>query len=162
MLALGLTVDLPSRGRPALRAVLLGDNHPQSATPTLPDISLVGTFDVPTIEEDWATQLKDIAEAVTARMQTLRPDIVVVRRADQGRQASNGDGPRIRLLATGAVTAAARILVPRTTLRTGKECGSAYGGSKEDVDGAAQTLVSAARQVPAAAAAIAGLFADRG
>lgn len=123
---------------------------------------MIETFDVTAIDEDRATQLKEFAEAVTARIQTLNPDIVVVRRADQGRQANNGDGPRIRLLVEGAVTAAARILVPQTTLRNGKECGSAFGGSKEDVDTAAQALSSVPRRVPATAAAIAGLMADRG
>lgn len=66
----------------------------------------------------------------------------------------------MRLLGTGALTAAARLLVVRTALRTGKECGAAYGGGKANVDADAGTLV-AKMYVPAAAAAMAGLVADR-
>jgi hypothetical protein len=160
MRALGLAVELPKAGRPALRAVLLEDGLPPTAVPTLADISVAETFEVPTSDDDRAVQLMDLAEAVSGRIRTLHPDLVVVRRADQPPRASNAEGPRVRLLATGAVTAAARLLVVRTTLRTGKECGAAYGGGKNSVDTDAATLVGGTL-VAAAAAALSGLVADR-
>src|SRR3954465_11776413 len=58
MRALGLAVDMPQRNRPAMRAVLLEDPHPAGRRPTLADISVVVTFEVPTADEDRATQLK--------------------------------------------------------------------------------------------------------
>jgi hypothetical protein len=161
MLALGLTVDLPTPKRPVLRAVLLSDPYDGSQTPSLGEISTSEVFDVPAFDEDWAIFCRDFAETVSGRTRTLKPDIVVVRRADIGKTASNRDGPRIRLVATGAVTAAARILVQKTHLRTGAACGQVCGKSKPDLDAEAGTLVSKAAQVPAAAAALSGLLADR-
>lgn len=161
MLALGLTVDVPTPKRPVLRAVLLSDPFDNSQVPSLGDVSVSEAFDVPAFDEDWAVFCRDFAEAVSGRIRTLKPDIVVVRRADIGRTASNRDGPRVRLVATGAVTAAARILVQKTYLRTGAACGQACGKSKPDLDADAGTLVSKAAQVPAAAAALCGLLADR-
>jgi hypothetical protein len=160
MRALGLAVELPKTNRPSLRAVLLEDSLRAGDVPTLADMSLVEVFEVPTADEDRATQLADLAEALSGRIRTLKPDLVVVRRADIPPKASNTEGPRVRLLGTGAVTAAARLLVVQTSLRTGKECGAAYGGGKANVDTDAETLV-AKTYVAAAAAAMAGLVADR-
>jgi hypothetical protein len=162
MLAMGLAIDMPAKNRPALRAVLLRDPHPSATAPALTEVTVEDIFEVPTASsEDRATQLKDLAETASGRIRTLRPDIVVVRRADWSRMSSNQDGPRIRLMATGAVAAAARLLVPRTTIRDGRECGVAYGANKESVDKDASTLV-VARLREAAAAALSGLIADRG
>ena len=160
MRALGLAVELPSPNRPSLRAVLLEDALPATSIPTLADIAVVDLFEVTTPDEGRALQLMDLAEAASGRIRSLIPDIVVVRRADMPPRPSNADGPRVRLLATGAVTAAARILVVKTTLRTGKECGAAYGAKKNDVDVDAATLVDR-KMVAAAAAALCGLVADR-
>jgi hypothetical protein len=160
MRALGLTIDMPAKNRPALRAVLLSDPHPVDTTPSLADMTVVTTFELPTADEDRAKQLKDLAETVSGRIRTLNPDIVVVRRADRPQRASNQEGPRIRLMATGAIAAAARLLVPRTSIRDGKQCGEAYGANKAKIDADASTLVPERLQ-EAAAAALAGLVADR-
>jgi hypothetical protein len=151
---------MPTPKRPTLRAVLLDDGLPSTSPPVLTNMVVVDSFEVPTQDHDRAEQLMDLAEAVSGRIRSLKPDIVVVRRADMPPRASNTDGPRIRLLATGAVTSAARSLVVKTTLRTGKECGAAYGGNKDGVDADAATLV-ATNLVAAAAAALCGLIADR-
>ena len=151
---------MPTPKRPTLRAVLLDDGLPSASPPSLTHMTVVEVFEVPTPDHDRAEQLMDLAEAVSGRIRSLKPEIVVVRRADMPPRASNTDGPRIRLLATGAVTAAARALVVKTTLRTGKECGTAYQGSKESLDADAATLVPA-NLVAAAAAALSGLAADR-
>jgi hypothetical protein len=87
--------------------------------------------------------------------------LVVIRRADPPPRPNNKDGPRFRLLASGAVTAAARLLVTNTTVRTGKECADAYGSSKESLDTDAKTLVTKDAHVEAAAAALSGLVANR-
>ena len=161
MRALGLAIDMPAKNRPALRAVLLSDPQPASTTPSLAEVTVEDTFELPTADEDRAKQLKDMAETVSARIRTLRPDIVVIRRADWSSRSSNQEGPRIRLMATGAVAAAARLLVPRTTIRDGKECGVAYGADKPRVDADASTLVTNIKLRDATAAALAGLVADR-
>lgn len=161
MLALGLTVDVPTPKRPVLRAVLLSDPFGSSQVPSLAQVSLSDSFDVPAFDDDWAVFCRDFAEAVSGRIRTLEPDIVVVRRADIGARASNLDGPRVRLVATGAVTGAARILVANTHLRTGAACGQACGKTKANLDADAKTLVSKAPHVQAAAAALSGLLGDR-
>src|SRR5690242_3155256 len=74
MRALGLVVDMPRPNRPALRAVLLEDSLPANTTPTLTDIQVVTTFEVPTDDDERATQLKDLAETASARIRTLQPD----------------------------------------------------------------------------------------
>ncbi len=160
VLAMGLAIDMPARNRPALRAVLLSDPHPPGTTPLLADVTVVETFELPTADDDRATQLRDLAETASARIRTLSPDMVVIRRADWSNRTGKQEGPRIRLMATGAVAAAARLLVVRTTIRDGKECGEAYGANKETVNADASTLVNN-RLREAAAAALAGLIADR-
>ena len=89
MLALGLTVEMPSPKRPSLLAVLLRDTLPPTATPTLGDIVLVDSFEAPTIEDNWAIQLRDLSKATSGRVSSLKPDIIVVRRADISPRASN-------------------------------------------------------------------------
>jgi hypothetical protein len=160
MRALGLAVELPSPNRPTLRAVVLSDANPPGSPPSLADISVEEFFEVTTAETVIEVQLRDMSEAISGRIRGLDVDLVVVRRADMPPKSSNADGPRKRLLGTGAVTAAARLLVDRTRLRNGKECGAAYGSNKEGVDADAKTLVPA-KFVSAAAAALAGLHADR-
>jgi len=128
---------------------------------TSADIRMVTEFEVSTMSDELPNQLAEVSRAVTGRIQSLEPEFVVVRRADMPPRASNADGPRVRLLMTGAVVAASRLLIDRTRLRTGRECGSAYGKDKATVDEAAGHLVSNRRLVEAAAAALSGLVADR-
>ena len=160
MLSLGLTVDLPSPKRPVLRAVLLSDGLPAGVVPRLDDISLLDEFDVATYDDDWAVFCKDFAETVSGRIRSIQPDVVIVRRADMARKASNLDGPRIRLVASGAVTAAAKILIPKTHLLTGKAC-AVYGKPKDQLDQDAARFPSKTARVSAAAAALTGIHANR-
>jgi len=161
MRTLGLAVDLPARGRRAVRAVLLVDQLPAGVAPSLSDVQVELEFELPTVVGSIVEQVAELSKAVSGRLQSLRPDVVVLRRADQSMRPSNGDGPRMRLLVEGAVLAAARLEIERTVLRNGKECGAAYGGGKDAVDADAATLVSKKSLIEAAAAALSGLVADR-
>ncbi|SEQ78857.1 hypothetical protein SAMN05444745_1116 [Arthrobacter sp. OV608] len=161
MRALGLCIDIPASKKPTVRAVVLQDSLPADQVPTLSDVIPADCFEVVSTSSDLAGQLKELSAAITGRIESLRPDIVVVRRADRPPKASNQDGPRFRLMSEGAVAAAARMLVGKTTIRTGKECGRAYGTSKSDVEVDAATLVAKRQLFPAAAAALCGLVADR-
>ncbi|WP_284753185.1 hypothetical protein [Arthrobacter sp. efr-133-R2A-120] len=124
-------------------------------------MTFVDFFEVAVTSVDLAEQLKELSVAVTGRLESLRPDIVVVRRADRPPKASNQDGPRFRLMSEGAIAAAARTLVVKTRVRTGKECGAAYGAKKADVEVDAAAFVGKRQLLPAAAAALCGLLADR-
>ena len=129
--------------------------------PTTDDVVVKDTFDVPSSDEDIATQLKELSDALRGRIRTLDPDTVVVRRADIPPRPTNQEGPRIRLMAEGAIIASARSLVEQTIVRTGKECGAAYGTTKSEVDASAAGLLATTKQIPAAAAALSGLMGDR-
>ncbi|MDY7556111.1 hypothetical protein [Cryobacterium sp. 10C3] len=124
-------------------------------------MTVTDTFEVAATGSDLADQLKELSHAVTGRVESLKPDIVVIRRADRSPRPSNLDGPRLRLMFEGAVTAAARSLISCTTIRTGKECGAAYGKSKADMDFDAETLATKKPLISAVAAAMCGLVADR-
>jgi hypothetical protein len=131
--AAGLAVEIPSRGRPTTRLVVLDD---ATGSPVI-----VSSETVPGRDGDLATQLHDVSEAVKSRLQGLAVDRVVVRRADRPPRASNGEGPRLRLLTEGAVTSAARSVVVDTRIGTGKETGSWFGSNKPSVDHASSSLL---------------------
>ncbi|MFF2389383.1 hypothetical protein [Agromyces sp. NPDC058104] len=149
MRVLGLAVDYNKR--PTLRAVLLDRSEADQS------IHLETKFEVPASDgDDLATQLNELATAISARVSSLKPDAVILRRADRPARPSNQDGPRFRLMAEGAVVSAVRAIVQDTFVRNGKECGQAFGADKAGVDAAAAKHVTAA-MVPACAAALSGL-----
>ena len=148
----GLAVDVPAPNRPATRVVVIDSSDPSR-------VMASDTFSGDDVE--LAIQLHDAAEAVRSRLQGLQVDRVVVRRADRPPRASNLEGPRLRLLTEGAVTAAARSVIVHTTIGTGKDTGAWHGTNKSTVDAAAAAILTAAglsdAYLEAAAAALAGL-----
>lgn len=153
MRVVGISIDSPSRGRPAVRLVVVDDSggHPVIEV----------AEDYPSNAADVAVQLHDAGEAVRSRLNAQRVERVVVRRADKPPVASNADGPRLRLLMEGAVTGAARSVIVDTRLGTGAETGRWHGSSKATVDAeAAQVLATHGlhqRYLEATAAALAAL-----
>lgn len=149
----GIAVDIPRRGRPVARLVVIDDASGSALIDNVADFTSDDT--------DLATQAHDIAEAVRSRLRGVSVDRVVVRRADRPPRASNTEGPRIRLVIEGAITGAARGTVTDTRIGTGRELGSRFGSSKAALDTAASTVVTSAnkdaRFVEAAAAALAAL-----
>jgi hypothetical protein len=129
----GISVDVPSPGRPTTRLVVVDGS-------TGPAIETSETF--PTDDVDLATQLHDMAQAVRSRLDGLRVERVVVRRADRSPRASNNEGPRLRLLTEGAIISAARSIVVYTRVGTGKDTGAWYGSNKAGIDAAAAQLVA--------------------
>lgn len=160
MRVLGLDVDLPKPMHPVVRAVLLEDGLTSQQGPDRAQVQVVDDFDLPSAETDWSGICRDLASQVAARVSSLRPDVVVVRRADMPPRPSNKDGPRLALVVVGAVTAAAHQHVAKTRIRTGVACAQTYGVSKNDIDAEGEKLVSKAR-ARAAAAALSGMWADR-
>jgi len=88
-------------------------------------------------------QLFDLSEAAGSRLSALEPDRVAVCRADFPPRSSRTDGPKLRLLAEGAITAAAYAVVPNTYLGTGHDVGMWDGRGKEALMAAARSLVQA-------------------
>lgn len=149
----GVAVDVPSSGRPAARLVVATDAGGG------PAIEVVGDF--PGDDVELPVQLHDGAEALRSRLEGLVVDRVVVRRADRPPRATNAEGPKLRLLMEGALTAAARSVVVDTRIGTGKDTGTWYGSNKAAVDAAADRLLKAVSLHPryrdATSAALAGL-----
>jgi len=160
-MALGLTVMLPTPSRPVVRAALLRDPFGAGQVPTLADVTVDPEFDLTTTESRWERMSGQFYTDVSGRVSTLQPDIVVVRRADFHRGRGNADGPRLRLVIEGAITAAAIGHVRNTHLRTGSECARLYGQDKDVMDAHGKDLVTTKSRAEAAAAALSGLFANR-
>lgn len=129
----GISVDVPSRGRPTTRLVVLDG----SSGVTIETAETFTSDDV-----DLATQLHDMAEALRSRLHGLQVVRAVVRRADRPPRASNTEGPRLRLLMEGAVASAARSVVVYTRVGTGKDTGAWYGSNKAGVDTSSTLLLS--------------------
>jgi hypothetical protein len=151
--AAGIAVDFPSRGRPTARLVVMIDS---AAGPTVEGHEAFTSDDV-----DLATQLHDMAEAVRSRLTGVGVDRALVRRADQPPQASKKEGPRLRLLAEGAVISAARSVVVDTRVGTGRDTGAWYGSNKATLDADAKQVANGHRLArayeEATAAALAAL-----
>lgn len=159
---MGLAVEMPTRGRPVVRVVVLQDPHGPADAPVLSDVTKLDAFDLTTTEDEWSRIASHFFQAASGRISTLSPDIVVVRRADVYLRGRLGDGPRLRLVVEGAITAAAAAHVaPNTHLRTGSDCATRYGQDKATMDADGLALVQRNSHAEAAAAALSGLFGNR-
>jgi hypothetical protein len=149
----GIAVDVPASGRPTGRLVVLTDASGTAVVEV--------TADLPGDAVPLPTQLHDAAEALRSRLTGLAVDRAVIRRADQPPRATNKEGPRLRLLMEGALTAAARGVVVDTRIGTGKDTGTWFGSSKAGVDAEADRVLAAnsspSRFRHATSAALAGL-----
>ena len=159
MRVLGLATRVEKK-RATVHAVVLDDGLDDTNRFDLDEVCVVEEFDIPVDEDELAAQLGDAGANIAGRSGSLSPDRVIIRRADRPARPSNMEGPRVRLLVDGALTASAQRVVPDTVLRAGKECGAAYGVSKDELDEIAGSIV-AARRKEAAAAALSGLAEGR-
>lgn len=159
MKALGISTRIDKK-RATVHAVLLDDGAGDDAPFDVASVRVIDEFDIPVDEDNLATQLGDAGETIAGRVRSLQPDRIVVRRADRPMKPSNMEGPRTRLLVDGALTASAQRVVADTALRSGKDCASAYGVSKDELDALAAT-VATARRKEATAAALSGIAEGR-
>ena len=118
--------------------------------------ALIEVFDLTSTNDGVPDQLRDLATGLRSRLVGLKPDRVVVRRADIPPKPSKHEGPRLRLLAEGALTAAARDEVGDVLIGTGKELAARVPMKKAALEAHAEAALSGA-PVEAAAAALAGL-----
>ena len=140
---------MASKGRPAAHVVLL--DGAWGAVTEGPSIELTSNKD------DLATILHDLGSGLTSYLSGANADRVVVRRADQAKVASNREGPRLRLLAEGALVGAARSQVNDVLVLSGKELADrCRAASKADLDSAAASQAPGSAK-EAAAAALSGL-----
>lgn len=139
---------LTAKSRPTAKVVVLEGGY---ITPTLVD-----HFDLTSTEDEVPDQLHHLADGVRSRIEGLRPDRVVIRRADVAPKASNMEGPRLRLLAEGALASAARDQMSDVVLATAKDLATRTPLKKAELDARAGALFSGV-PAEAAAAALSGL-----
>lgn len=159
MRAIGLAVSVSGK-RTTVAAVVLNDNTSPGAPFDEVAVTVEASFEVKADQTDVAVQLGDTAKNISGRLRALTPEVVVVRRADRPMKPSNQEGPRLRLLMEGAITGAAHEVIAETRIRNGKDCGSAFGASKDILDAAASSL-HGGRFKEATAAALSGLAEGR-
>ena len=113
---------------------------------------VIEEFPVTGDDTAWAAHVGNVATAVRGHAKSMKPDVVIVRRADQAPQGRNSDGPKLRLMIEGGIVAACLDVTSDVRVHTGKECGKARDASKDDLDTRASTLVAKAHSEAAAAA----------
>jgi hypothetical protein len=146
---MGVAVQMTAKQRPTAHVVVLEGSW---ASP-----SVVEAFDLTSVDEDKPTQLTRLAAGLRSRAKGLEPDRVVIRRADYFKVASSAEGPRMRLLAEGAMAAAAKEVVDDVLLLTGKDTATfSQAASKADLEAHAGAVLPGLH-VEAAGAALAGL-----
>lgn len=149
MRSAGIAVELPSRGRPKAAVVIVdGAVHAPN---------LVDAFDLTTDSDELSNAIHDIAANLRNRLQGLRVDRVVIRRADIPPRANNREGPRTRLLVEGGLVIGARDVVDDVILAVGRDVAGRVGRSKAQLDEDGASLTGGERS-GAAAAAISGLL----
>src|SRR3954451_16984153 len=102
MRTVGVSVHLPSRGRQSARVVVL-----EGAWGSPSELQ---SFELTSNNQDLPTILHDLGSGLRSHLTGHGADRVVIRRADT-QVASRKEGPRVRLLAEGALTGAARATV---------------------------------------------------
>jgi hypothetical protein len=153
MRTLGIAVHLPTKARPAARCVVLDV--------TDASVALVEAFELASIRAPVPEQLRDMAVAARSRAQSLAVGAVWVRRADVPPRPSKAEGPKVRLLCEGAVTACVHEVVASVAVGDGKEIGATLGMSKLQADRRGSDLVSGGGgEAAAAALAAARRFGD--
>lgn len=159
MRAIGMAVRVTKK-RMTVAAVVLDDQSSSSKDFDLHMVSVETSFEVKGDQSNLAAQLGDAAKSISGRLRSLRPDVAVVRRADRPMKSPNTEGPRLRLLMDGAITAASHEIIPNTVIRDGKDCGAAYGLLKAELDAIAKGI-QGGKFTEATAAALSALAENR-
>lgn len=101
-------------------------------------------FEITNDQADLTTRLFDMAENIRTKVDTVDPDRVAIRRADFPPAQSRKEAPKVRLLAEGALTSAARSKCIHTYLGTGKDIGQWCASDKDTVEAEAKLAVTTA------------------
>ena len=111
-------------------------------------------FPVTTQAADVVSQIHELAASISNRVIGLKPERVMVQRADFFRMASNQDGPRIRLMPEGAIASAVRSKVPDTRCLVGRDVATEAGVNKDTLRAEAATVIADDDYVDATCAAL--------
>lgn len=104
------------------------------------EILIGSTFEHVPRGDSTAEIVGDLGMVFASRVGGLNPDVVVVRRAERTQGLSRREGPKLRLLAEGAVVHAAASVGVRVVLLSGQELAQKAGTNKQAMDDAAESL----------------------
>lgn len=141
---------MASKGRPSAAVVTLDGSWDSP--------SVGGSFQLTSGTDDLATQLFDLSRGLRSHLSGAAADRVVIRRADLPPTSSRKEGPRKRLLAEGALIAAAREHVERVIVKNGKELAEACPLSGKEALDAYAGRVAPGESDQAVASALVGLI----
>lgn len=150
MRSIGVCVRLTTKKRPTANVVVLEGTYVAPA--------VVETFELTSREGPVPIQLADLHNNLRSRLSGLKPDRVLVRRADHPFKPSNQEGPRLRLLAEGALVSAACAESDDVTLANGKDLATRAGAKDKATLDAAGAALASGHEANACAAALAGLI----
>ena len=149
MRSIGVCVRLTTKNRPTANVVVLEGTY---LTPTI-----IETCELTTSAAAVPIQLADLHNNLKSRLSGLQPDRVVVRRADHPKRASNQEGPRLRLLAEGALVTAACSETDDVVLANGKDLAARAGAKDKATLDLDATAIASGHATKACAAALSGL-----
>lgn len=115
-------------------------------------VEVVDHFPVIGNDAEWAVHVANVATAVRGHVQSMDPDVVILRRADQAPHGRKSDGPKLRLMVEGGIVAACLDVTSDVQVRTGAECGKLLGIPKKELDAKAERITSKAHREAASAA----------
>jgi hypothetical protein len=145
MHVVAVSVHMSTKGRPAARVIDV-----QGAWGSVTDVQ---SFELTSNKQDLATILYELASGLRSHLAGVGADRVVIRKADFFKISSRQEGPRLRLLAEGALAGAARGEVEDVLVLTGKELADrSRATSKANLEAEAERQISGIPVEPAAAA----------
>lgn len=134
-------------GRPRARVVVLDGSRSAPVD--------AEHFEATTQAADVVEQIHELAASISNRVLGLRPDRVMVQRADYFKIASNAEGPRTRLLAEGAIASAVRAKAPDTRCLVGRDVAIEAGVTKDALKAEAANVIAGDDYLDATCAALA-------
>lgn len=149
MRSVGVCVRLTTKKRPTANVVVLEGSY---AAPMV-----VETFELTSNEGPVPIQLADLHNSLRSHLAGLKPERVVIRRADHPFKPSNQEGPRLRLLAEGALVTAACAESDDVALENGKDLAARAGVKNKATLDADAASIASGHAKSACAAALAGL-----
>lgn len=111
--------------------------------PQGPDFKLTDRRELSYKGKEQPILLFDMSKALRTLLKEIQPSCVVIRQADQSRNAPRAGGLS-RLMAEGALAAAAAGVEPNTRLLTGAQCARVLDMTKEDALNSAKAGAKAA------------------
>ena len=107
------------------------------------------------MEETLAEQVKDLGDNLANSVRRFRPQMVIVRRAEQPPRPARYEGPKWRMFAEGAIAYSAASAGANVVLSTGSALAKEAKVNMKDMDAAVANLIPRGEEVFKEAASVA-------